>query len=73
MAIAGYCSKGLNPLPSFNASMAMTWPSVASMRNGFAMKLLRRRKNDCTPSITAVTYGIMSRCFLRFVKVTTAA
>ena len=41
MAIAGYCSSGLSPLPSGTAMISL---SVASIWNGLATKLLRTRK-----------------------------
>jgi len=62
--------QGLSPLPSGTATISL---SVASIWNGFAMKLLRIRKKVSTVVSTATTYGIMSRCLRRFVKATTAA
>ena len=70
IAMAGYCSSGLNPLPSGTATISL---SVASIWNGLAMKLLRSRKKASTVVSTATTNGIMSRCLRRFVNATTMA
>ncbi len=70
IAMAGYCSSGLRPLPSGTATISL---SVASIWNGLAMKLLSTRKKVCTVVSTPTTYGIMSRCLRRLVKTTTAA
>src|SRR5215472_11515435 len=69
IAIAGYCSSGERPLPSGTAMISL---SVASIWNGFAMKLLSTRKNVWTVVSTPTTYGIISRCRRRFVNTTTA-
>ena len=70
MAMAGYCSSGLRPLPSGTAVISL---STASMRKGLAMKLLRSRKKVWTVASTPTTHGIMSRCRRRLVKTTTEA
>ena len=68
MAIAGYCSSGLSPLPSGTEVISL---STASIWKGLAMKLLRRRKKDWMVVSTPMTHGIMSRCLRRLVKTTT--
>ncbi len=68
--MAGYCSSGLNPLPSGTATISL---SVASIWNGFAMKLFSTRKKVWTVVSTATTHGIMSRCRRRLPNVTTMA
>ncbi len=69
MAMAGYCSTGLRPLPSGGLTMR---PSFASSLNGLATKLLSVRKKTSMVVRMAITHGIMSRCRRRLVKATTA-
>src|SRR3954453_3121640 len=70
IAMAGYCRRGLRPLPSGTATISL---SVASIWKGLAMKLLRTRKNVWMAPITPRTHGMKSRWRRRLVKATTAA
>ena len=70
MAMAGYCSRGLSPLPSGTEVISL---STASIWKALATKLFSIRKKVCMVARTATTHGIMSRCLRRLVTTTTTA